>query len=100
MKRNKKEAGDVKISMTKIGRRRVMGRNKRENEESEHDGVENVSEQSRGGKVRQSQKHLGSSGEWDREVTPRVPLSKGHSPKHRARAGCRDMGRKRRAEFG
>lgn len=80
MERNKKEAGDVKISMAKIGKRRILERNKKESEESECDGVENVSEQSRGGKVRQSQEHLGSSSEWDREVTPGVLLRNATHP--------------------
>lgn len=43
MKMNKKEAGDVKISMDKTGKGRLLEINKRKNEEPECDGVENVS---------------------------------------------------------
>lgn len=97
MKRNKKKAGDVNISMTKIGKRRILKGNKRENKGSEYDGGENVSKQSRGGKVRPSEKHPGSSSEWDREMIPGVLLRKGHSPKHQGKS-CRDMGGQKRTE--
>lgn len=87
----------MKNSKNKIGKRRLLKGNKRENKESECDGVENVRKQSRGGKARQSEKHLGSSSEWDREVTLGVLLRKGHSPKHKGRSRLQ---RKKRAGFG
>lgn len=99
MKRNKKESEDVENSKNKIGKRRFLKGNKRESEESECDGVENASKQSGGGKVRQSEKDLGSPSEWDREVTPGALLRKGHT-QTQGRNSCRDRGRKKRAEFG
>lgn len=43
MKRKKGEAGEVKNSKIKIGKRRVVKRNERENKESECVGVEKSS---------------------------------------------------------
>lgn len=57
-----------------------------------------MSNQSQGGKVRQSEKHLGSPSEWDRGDSRSAP-EKGHSPKLRGRAG-RDMAERKEQGLG
>lgn len=100
MKRKKGEAGDVINSKIKIGKRRVLKRNEKQNKESECVGVENVS---RDGVIRSAgvKSTLAAPLSRTRRWTQWVFLRRGHSlsPNTRKRAGCTDMGRKKQPEL-